>query len=144
MYAVIKTGGKQHRVSEGDVLKIEKLAGQKGDTIVFEEVLLVSKEDQTRVGTPIVEGAKVVGEIVNQGKGPKIIIFKKKRRKGFLKKTGHRQPLTDVRIKEISLFEIRFRSDKLFKSGRMQGPGNPEERGVPETYGERRGMRETK
>jgi large subunit ribosomal protein L21 len=103
MYAVIKTGGKQHRVSEGDVLKIEKLEGQKGDTIVFEEVLLVSKEDQTRVGTPVVEGAKVVGEIVSQGKGPKIIIFKKKRRKGFLKKTGHRQPLTQVRIKEISL-----------------------------------------
>jgi large subunit ribosomal protein L21 len=103
MYAVIKTGGKQHRVSEGDVLKIEKLAGQKGDTVVFEEVLLVSKEDQTRVGQPVVEGAKVVGEIVHQGKGPKIIIFKKKRRKGFLKKTGHRQPLTEVRIKEISL-----------------------------------------
>jgi len=103
MYAVIKTGGKQHRVSEGDVLKIEKLEGQKGDIIVFGEVLLVSKEDQTRVGTPIVEGAKVVGEIVHQGKGPKIIIFKKKRRKGFLKKTGHRQPLTQVRIKEISL-----------------------------------------
>lgn len=103
MYAVIKTGGKQHRVSEGDVLKIEKLEGLKGDTIVFEEVLLVSKEDQTRVGTPLVEGAKVVGEIVHQGKGPKIIIFKKKRRKGFLKKTGHRQLLTEVRIKEISL-----------------------------------------
>jgi large subunit ribosomal protein L21 len=103
MYAVIKTGGKQHRVSEGDGLKIEKLEGLKGDTIVFEEVLLVSKEDQTRVGTPVVEGAKVVGEIVSQGKGPKIIIFKKKRRKGFLKKTGHRQPLTEVRIKEISL-----------------------------------------
>jgi large subunit ribosomal protein L21 len=103
MYAVIKTGGKQHRVSEGDVLKIEKLAGQKGDTVVFEEVLLVSKEDQTRVGQPVVEGARVVGEIVHQGKGPKIIIFKKKRRKGFLKKTGHRQPLTEVRIKEISL-----------------------------------------
>jgi large subunit ribosomal protein L21 len=103
MYAVIKTGGKQHRVSEGDVLKVEKLEGQKGDTVVFEEVLLVTKEDQTRVGTPVVQGAKVVGEIVQQGKGPKIIIFKKKRRKGFLKKTGHRQPLTEVRIKEISL-----------------------------------------
>ncbi len=103
MYAVIKTGGKQHRVSEGDVLKVEKLEGQKGDTIVFEEVLLVTKEADTRVGTPVVEGAKVVAEIVNQGKGPKIIIFKKKRRKGFLKKTGHRQPLMEVRIKEISL-----------------------------------------
>jgi large subunit ribosomal protein L21 len=103
MYAVIKTGGKQHRVSEGDILKVEKLEGQKGDAVVFDEVLLVSKEDQTRVGTPVVEGAKVVGEIVHQGKGPKIIIFKKKRRKGFLKKTGHRQPLTQVRIKEISL-----------------------------------------
>ncbi len=103
MYAVIKTGGKQHRVSEGDVLRVEKLEGKKGDKVVFEEVLLVTKEDQTRVGTPVVQGAKVVGEIVNQGKGPKIIIFKKKRRKGFLKKTGHRQPLTEVRIKEISL-----------------------------------------
>jgi len=103
MYAVIKTGGKQHRVSEGDVLKVEKLEGQKGDTIVFEEVLLVSKEDQTSVGTPVVAGAKVVGEIVHQGKGPKIIIFKKKRRKGFLKKTGHRQLLTEIRIKEISI-----------------------------------------
>jgi large subunit ribosomal protein L21 len=110
MYAVIKTGGKQHRVSEGDVLKIEKLEGQKGDTIVFEEVLLVSKEDQTRVGTPIVEGAKVVGEIVNQGKGPKIIIFKKKRRKGFLKKTGHRQPLTEVRIGNIAVISFLRRS----------------------------------
>lgn len=103
MYAVIRTGGKQHRVSEGDVLRVEKLEGLKGDTVVFEEVLMVSKEDQTRVGTPVVAGARVVGEIVRQGKGPKIIIFKKKRRKGFLKKTGHRQPLTEVRIKEISL-----------------------------------------
>ncbi|HNU84279.1 MAG: 50S ribosomal protein L21 [Pseudomonadota bacterium] len=103
MYAVIKTGGKQHRVSEGDLLRVEKLEGGKGDTVVFEEVLLVTKEDQTRVGTPVVQGAKVVGEIVHQGKGPKIIIFKKKRRKGFMKKTGHRQPLTEVRIKEISL-----------------------------------------
>jgi len=80
MYAVIKTGGKQHRVSEGDVLKVEKLEGQKGDTVVFEEVLLVTKEDQTRVGTPVVQGAKVVGAIVPQGKGPKILIFKKQRR----------------------------------------------------------------
>ncbi|NPV04200.1 MAG: 50S ribosomal protein L21 [Syntrophaceae bacterium] len=103
MYAVIRTGGKQHRVSEGDVLRVEKLEGLKGDTVVFEEVLMVSKEDQTRVGTPVVAGARVVGEIVRQGKGPKIIIFKKKRRKGYLKKTGHRQPLTEVRIKEISL-----------------------------------------
>jgi len=65
MYAVIKTGGKQHRVSEGDVLRVEKLEGLKGDTVVFEEVLLVSKEDQTRVGTPVVEGVRVVGEIVH-------------------------------------------------------------------------------
>ncbi len=103
MYAVIRTGGKQHRVSEGDVLRVEKLEGLKGDTVVFEEVLMVSKEAQPRVGPPVVEGARVVGEIVRQGKGPKIIIFKKKRRKGFLKKTGHRQLLTEVRIKEISL-----------------------------------------
>ncbi|MGV8081642.1 MAG: 50S ribosomal protein L21 [Syntrophales bacterium] len=103
MYAVIQTGGKQHRVSEGDVLAVEKIEGQKGDAVVFSEVLLVSKEEDVRIGQPFVEGAKVVGEIVAQEKGPKIVVFKMKRRKGFRKKTGHRQLLTRMKIKEISL-----------------------------------------
>lgn len=103
MYAVIKTGGKQHRVSEGELLTVEKLDGGKGDSVVFDNVLMVAKEGEIRVGTPVLEGAKVVGEIVAQTKGPKIYVFKRKRRKGFHKKTGHRQQLTRMRIKEISL-----------------------------------------
>ena len=101
MYAVIKTGGKQYKVSEGDVLNFEKIEGDKGDTVSFNEVLLVSKDEDVRVGTPFVEGAKVVGEIISQIRGPKIIVFKMKRRKGYSKKTGHRQDLTNLKIKEI-------------------------------------------
>lgn len=103
MYAVIKTGGKQYRVSEGDLLNVEKLAGESGTEIVFNDVLMFSGEGDIRIGTPLVEGAKVVGEIVNETHGPKITIFKMKRRKGFRKKTGHRQQLTNLRIKTISI-----------------------------------------
>ncbi len=102
MYAVIKTGGKQHKVSEGDVLAIEKVAGIAGDTVVFDDVLMVSKDTDVRIGTPVVPGAKVVAEIIAQAKAPKITVFKMKRRKGFHKKTGHRQPLTRMKVKEIT------------------------------------------
>jgi len=101
MYAVIKTGGKQYKVSEGEVLSFEKIEGEKGDTVSFDEVLLVSGDGEVRVGTPFVKGAKVVGEIVSQARGPKIVVFKMKRRKGYSKKTGHRQDLTSLKIKEI-------------------------------------------
>ena len=103
MYAVIKTGGKQHRVSEGDVIAIEKINGDKGDAVVFDQVLMVEKEGDIRVGRPVVEGAKVTGEILAQTKGDKLIVFKMKKRKGFHKKNGHRQQLTSMRIKEISI-----------------------------------------
>jgi large subunit ribosomal protein L21 len=103
MYAVIKTGGKQHRVSEGDVLAIEKLNGSKGDTIVFDQVLMVEKEGDIRIGRPVVEGAKVIGEILAQKKSAKLIVFKMKKRKGYRKKNGHRQQLTSMKIKEISI-----------------------------------------
>ena len=103
MYAIIKTGGKQHRVSQGDVIAVEKLAGDKGETLVFDEVLMVAGESEIQIGTPTLSGAKVVSEIVEQSKGPKIVVFRMKRRKGYHKKTGHRQPLTRVRIKEISI-----------------------------------------
>ena len=103
MYAVIKTGGKQHRVSEGDVIAVEKIGGEKGETLVFDQVLMVEKEGDVRVGRPIVEGAKVVGEILAQTKGPKITVFKMKKRKGYRKKTGHRQQLTSMKIREISI-----------------------------------------
>ncbi len=103
MYAVIRTGGKQHRVSEGDVIAVEKINGTKGDSVVFDQVLMVGKDDEIRVGRPVVEGAKVVGEIVAQDKSAKLIVFKTKKRKGYHKKNGHRQQLTSMKIKEISI-----------------------------------------
>ncbi|MHB8909522.1 MAG: 50S ribosomal protein L21 [Syntrophales bacterium] len=103
MYAVIKTGGKQHRVSEGDVIAIEKINGEKGDAVVFDQVLMVEKEGDIRVGRPVLEGAKVVGEILAQTKAAKLIVFKMKKRKGYHKKNGHRQQLTSMKIKEISI-----------------------------------------
>ena len=103
MYAIIKTGAKQHKVSEGDVLSVEKLAGEKGTEVVFNEVLMVSGGETVKIGKPFVEGATVVGEIVKQTKGPKVLIGKYKKRKGFRKKTGHRQELTSMKIKKISI-----------------------------------------
>jgi large subunit ribosomal protein L21 len=103
MYAVIKTGGKQHKVSEGDEIAIEKVRGGKGETVIFDEVLMVSSGEDIKVGTPFLEGVKVSGEIIDQTQAKKIHVFKMKRRKGFKKKTGHRQKLTRMKIKEISI-----------------------------------------
>jgi large subunit ribosomal protein L21 len=103
MYAVIKTGGKQHRVSEGEMLSVEKIVGGKGDEVVFSEVLMVADESNVRVGTPVVEGAKVIGVIMEQKKNKKIVVFKMKRRKGYHKKTGHRQQQTSMKIKAITI-----------------------------------------
>jgi len=103
MYAVIKTGGKQHKVTEGDVLSLEKLEGENGAQVVFTEVLMVADNENIKVGKPFVEGATVTGEIVSQKKGPKIHVFKMTRRKGFKKKTGHRQSLTSMKITKISM-----------------------------------------
>jgi large subunit ribosomal protein L21 len=103
MYAVIKTGGKQHRVSEGDKIAVEKIDGGKGDIVFFDEVLMVSRGEDIKVGTPYLTGARVSGEIIEQIKSNKINVFKMKRRKGFKKKTGHRQKLTRMKIKEISI-----------------------------------------
>jgi len=103
MYAVIKTGGKQHRVTEGDVIAIEKINGDRGEAVVFDQVLMVEKEGDIRVGRPVVEGAKVVGEILAQTKGEKLIVYKTKKRKGYHKKNGHRQQLTSMKIREISI-----------------------------------------
>ena len=103
MYAIIKTGGKQYRVAEGDRIQIEKLEASVGDTVNFEEVLLVDDGSATQVGTPLLNGATVSGEVVAQGKGEKIIVFKYKPRKGYRRRTGHRQQLTDVNITGISV-----------------------------------------
>jgi len=102
MYAVIKTGGKQYRVAQGDKLRVEKLAGNVGDTITLGEVLLVGEGDGIKVGAPTVSGAKVQAKIVAQDRGPKIIIFKFRRRKNYRRKTGHRQPFTALEITGIN------------------------------------------
>ena len=103
MYAVIKTGGKQHKVSPGDIVSVEKIKGSKGETVLFDEVLIVSGEGNVRIGTPFLKGAHVAGEIIDQVKAAKLNVFKMKRRKGFKKKTGHRQKLTRMKITEISI-----------------------------------------
>ncbi len=102
MYAVIRTGGKQYRVAPQDIIKIEKIAGEIGDQVAFSEVLMLGGEDGApRIGTPLIAGATVTGEVVAQERAPKIIVFKKKRRKNYRRKKGHRQHLTVVRITEI-------------------------------------------
>ncbi|HEU5276390.1 MAG TPA: 50S ribosomal protein L21 [Xanthobacteraceae bacterium] len=100
MFAVIKTGGKQYRVAADDVLQVEKIAGNPGDIIEFGEVLVVGGDTPT-LGTPTVAGATVAGEVIEQGRGPKVIAFKKRRRKNSRRKRGHRQEFTLVRITEI-------------------------------------------
>jgi large subunit ribosomal protein L21 len=102
MYAVIKTGGKQYRVAKDDVLTIERLEGDAGKTIEFKEVLMVGEGASVKVGKPVVAGAKVTAELVEQARGPKLIAFKKRRRKNSRRKKGHRQDLTTVRITGIS------------------------------------------
>jgi large subunit ribosomal protein L21 len=104
MYAVIKTGGKQYRVAKNQVIQIERLEGEAGGEITFPEVLMVGGgEGEPRVGSPLVEGARVTGTLLEQIKGDKVIIFKKKRRKKYRRKRGHRQLLTVVRIADIAL-----------------------------------------
>lgn len=100
MYAIIKTGGKQYRVSEGDTLRVEKLNAEDGK-VNFNEVLLVGG-DQLKVGAPLVEGASVEANIVSEGRAKKVLIFKKKRRKGYHKKQGHRQAFTEITISKIN------------------------------------------
>lgn len=102
MYAVIKTGGKQYRVAKDDVVTIERIAGDAGSTIEFSEVLLVGSGADVKVGTPVVSGAKVTAELVEQTRGPKLIAFKKRRRKNSRRKKGHRQDLSTVRITNIT------------------------------------------
>lgn len=102
MYAVIKTGGKQYRVAMDDVITIERLEGDAGANIEFTEVLMVGEGAGVKVGTPLLAGAKVTGELVAQTRGPKLIAFKKRRRKNSRRKKGHRQDLSQVRITGIT------------------------------------------
>lgn len=102
MYAVIKTGGKQYRVAQNDLITIERLEGEAGASIEFSDVLMVGEGDSVKVGTPFVDGAKVTAELVDQARGPKVIAFKKRRRKNSRRKKGHRQHLSLIRITAIN------------------------------------------
>lgn len=102
MYAVIRTGGKQYRVAEGDTLRVEKLTGEPGSEIVFDDVLMVGGET-VQVGRPTVAGAKVKAQIVSQRRDKKVIVFKMLRRKGYRRKRGHRQAFTELRVTGVSV-----------------------------------------
>ena len=101
MYAIIQTGGKQYKVQEGDVIYVEKLEAAAGDSVTFDQVLLVSKDGKVVTGTPVVPGAAVTGKVEKQGKGRKIIVYKYKPKKNYRRKQGHRQPYTKVVIEKI-------------------------------------------
>lgn len=103
MYAIVKTGGKQYQVSSGDQLRVEKLPGSVGDQLELDEVLMVVSDGDITIGQPVVEGAKIVATIAEQGKQRKIKVFKKKRRKGYRLLKGHRQAYTALTIGEIAL-----------------------------------------
>lgn len=101
MFAVIKTGGKQYKVAKDDVIVVEKLAGDAGDVVAFESVLMFGEGAEAKSGAPFVEGVCVAGEVVEQTRGDKILVFKKKRRQNYRRTNGHRQDLTVVRITDI-------------------------------------------
>lgn len=101
MYAIIQTGGKQYKVAEGDVITIEKLAAEADDAVEFDQVLSIVNDGDVNVGAPLVDGAKVTGTVLAQGKGKKIRIFKYKSKANYRRRQGHRQPFTKVRIESI-------------------------------------------
>jgi len=101
MFAVLKTGGKQYRVAAGQVIKVEKLDGEVGSTIKFDEILMVGDDKGVKVGEPLIAGASVSAEVLEQTRAPKIIVFKKKRRHNYRRKKGHRQNITVLRVTDI-------------------------------------------
>ena len=98
MYAVFQSGGKQHRVSVGDTLKLEKLEAEVGASINFDQVYMIGGDGEVKIGQPVVAGASVEAQVVAQGRHRKVIVFKRRRRTGFRKKNGHRQPFTEIKI----------------------------------------------
>jgi large subunit ribosomal protein L21 len=101
MYAVVQTGGKQYRVEEGNTVLIEKLETETGKEVILDQVLMIGDGDKVTIGRPVVEGAKVIADVVKQTRGPKLIVFKKRSKKGYKKTQGHRQNLTEIKIKSI-------------------------------------------
>lgn len=131
MYAVIETGGKQYRVQEGDVLTIEKLNVEAGDKVTFDKVLVLAEEGNLKVGTPYVEGAAVTGEVVENGKGKKVIIFKYKAKKDYRKKQGHRQPYTMVKIESLGGAAPKAAPAKKEASAKKEAPAEKAKAAAP-------------
>ena len=102
MFAVLKTGGKQYKVIQGDLIEVEKLERDVGDKVTLDQVLMVGEGEDVEIGSPYISNCQVTGEVVKQGKGAKIIVFKKKRRKNYRRKNGHRQFITQLKITEIT------------------------------------------
>ena len=103
MYAIIKTGGKQYRVAEGDEIYVEKLAANEGDEVAFDQVLTIVNDDDVKVGKPFIEGAKVTAKVEAQGKAKKILVFKYKAKSNYRRRQGHRQPFTKFVIEKIEV-----------------------------------------
>jgi large subunit ribosomal protein L21 len=103
MYAVVKTGGKEYRISQGDLIRVEKMEGKVGDQVTMKDILMVSHEGQVQVGNPLLANAVITGQIVQQVKGKKVLIYKMKRRKNYRRTKGHRQTYTYIRVNDISL-----------------------------------------
>jgi len=103
MYAVVKTGGKEYRISQGDLIRVEKVEGKAGDQVTMKDILMVSHEGQVQVGNPLLANAVITGEIVQQVKGKKVLTYKMKRRKNYRRTKGHRQTYTYIRVNDISL-----------------------------------------
>ena len=103
MYAIIRTGGKQFKISPGDTIRVEKIPGQAGETVEMKDVLFYAEGENVLTGKPLLPNVKVLGEILAHHRAKKVVIFKKKRRKGYSKKTGHRQSFTSLKIKEITV-----------------------------------------
>ncbi len=101
MYAIFQTGGKQYRVSEGDVITVEKIAANEGDVVTFDQVLTVVNDADVKVGTPVVEGAKIIAKVEKQDKARKILVFKYKAKSNYRRRQGHRQPFTKLTIEKI-------------------------------------------
>ncbi|PKM77444.1 MAG: 50S ribosomal protein L21 [Firmicutes bacterium HGW-Firmicutes-15] len=101
MYAVIQTGGKQYKVAEGEILKVEKLAGAAGDKLVLDQVLIVKDENGIKIGAPLLKDARITVEVIEQGRAKKIIVYKYKKRKNYRRKQGHRQSYTKIKIEKI-------------------------------------------
>jgi large subunit ribosomal protein L21 len=103
MYAVVKTGGKEYRVSKGDLIRVEKIGGNVGDQVTLNDVLMVSKEGETQLGTPLLANVVIQGEIVQEIKGKKVLTYKMKRRKNYRRFKGHRQTYTYLKVNDINL-----------------------------------------